>query len=224
MSSWDDTDWYRSSRWDPEIEAAFETRLRRARAANRPQYLRIQATHLLGQRDGELNAIGLALLRRIVDEYSSADEMAVTEALEQLGQLLSDLGRLDEAADTLRAAVERIRWSRYGRNGTTGVTEIVLAQVLIKQGSPEAFAEAEGLLDAVEPEVERYRPLGDLMLHYLAARARVANGLGDSRSADYARAALGLLGRPGPFPRDPSFGRPEAPPHIVAELRRIATP
>jgi tetratricopeptide (TPR) repeat protein len=40
------TDWFRNSSWDPQIEAAFRERLRRAKNKNKSQYLRIQASML----------------------------------------------------------------------------------------------------------------------------------------------------------------------------------
>jgi hypothetical protein len=51
-------DWFRSPVWDGQIEAAFEQRLRRARPYHQPQYLRIQATHLLSSPDPRVREAG----------------------------------------------------------------------------------------------------------------------------------------------------------------------
>lgn len=85
-------DWYRSERWDLATAAYFEERLCRARPEGRPQYLRIQATHLLHAR--ETRESGRALLRRVIDDYPE-DAQART-ASEQLGDSLGDDGRLAE--------------------------------------------------------------------------------------------------------------------------------
>ena len=68
MSSWPRDEWFRSPAWDEQIEAAFEERLRRARPYNQPQYIRIQATHLLSSPDPRVREAGRGLLRR-VDHY-----------------------------------------------------------------------------------------------------------------------------------------------------------
>jgi hypothetical protein len=49
--------WYATPDWNDDVAEAFEARLRRARAYNRPQYLRTKAVNLLDAPDAEKEAI-----------------------------------------------------------------------------------------------------------------------------------------------------------------------
>jgi hypothetical protein len=59
-------EWFRSGDWSSDAQQDFETRLGRARARNRAQYLRIKAVALIDA--GNLDA-ATSLLRRVVDDY-----------------------------------------------------------------------------------------------------------------------------------------------------------
>jgi hypothetical protein len=49
-------EWYRNTEWGKEIEDTFELKLKRARGgSSKAQYLRIQASYLLGTNDSQLN-------------------------------------------------------------------------------------------------------------------------------------------------------------------------
>ena len=95
--------WYRSPAWDAQIEAGFEERLRRARPANRPQYIRIQATYLLESPDLGVREAGRGLLRRVIAEYPP--DLEAKSAMEQLGSSLADDGRFGEAEQALRETI-----------------------------------------------------------------------------------------------------------------------
>ena len=91
-------DWYRSSEWSDEIEAAFSTKLRRAREKN--QYLRIQASYLSKNRP----EVALRLLDQYFElgDYFDHAQAHVTRAKAYISQ-----GRLGEAVASYEAALER---------------------------------------------------------------------------------------------------------------------
>lgn len=232
MARWDDTDWYRSSRWSPEIAEEFERRLKRARGWTRPQYLRIQGLHLTWQSDPALQAQGRSLMHRLIEEYKDADsESAFSSSLaarevmatfECLGNAYRDVGMTEQAAANYRASINRQHALPNGRSNSSGVTELLLAEVLLDRGRLDDLAEVEALLDAVEPEIDQ-NALRSVVLQYFVARARLSSRLDRPDAADFARAALELASDRTPvFSRHPDVGVPDASDELLDELDRIA--
>lgn len=62
-------DWFRAPTWTTEARDTFEQRLRRARASNRPQYLRVQAVTLSESADAHDRQAAIVLLHRLLDQY-----------------------------------------------------------------------------------------------------------------------------------------------------------
>jgi hypothetical protein len=139
-------DWYRSLAWDAEIEAGFEERLRRARPASRAQYIRIQATYLLESPDLGVRETGRGLLQRVIAEYP--DDIQAKTAMEQLGGSLAGDARLAEAEQALRETLRMCAASPAGRSGTTGTTELRLAEVIMSAGDAARISEAAEFLGA----------------------------------------------------------------------------
>lgn len=91
-------DWYRSTEWDARIASAFDARL--ARARNKEQYLRIQASYLATSNP----VVAHALLDRyfaLPDQFDAANAH-VDQATAFLTQ-----GRLAEALEAFKAALAR---------------------------------------------------------------------------------------------------------------------
>lgn len=219
---YDDTEWFRSSRWTPAIAEAFEARLQRARPGNRQQYVRIQATHLIAQERLVVREGGRALLHRVAYGEDPYDFESLT-ALEQLGDSLLADGELDEAETVLREVLLRTATLPTGRSGTSHTTELTLAELVLKRGGPDALAEADRLLDAVEPQVRQSAMFRNLVLRFLVCRARVAAAFGRADAADYARQALEIAAETTPsLPRHPDLVRPVASAKLRRELARIA--
>ena len=75
-------DWYRRKTWDNEIATDFEMRLKRFRGAfNKAQYLRIQASYLLGSANEKNQLVGLNLMERLIKELPT-EEFSVIFGLE----------------------------------------------------------------------------------------------------------------------------------------------
>jgi hypothetical protein len=217
----DRRDWYRSTAWDAQIEAGFEERLRRARPANRAQYIRVQATYLLESPDLGTREAGRGLLQRVMAEYP--DDLDARTAMEQLGSSLADDGHLGEAEEALRRTLRMRAGGHIGRSGTTGTTELRLAEVILASGDAARIPEAAELLGAAEPQVMHLRSFRNVVFRYLLASARVAWLRHDPAAPLLARDALAVAAETAPsFPRHPGVGRPSASGDEVAELEKIA--
>ena len=200
-------DWFRSADWDVAAQAAFESRLARARDHSRPQYLRIKG---LALETAGLSDAARSLLQRLRADYPTS--MDATSALEHLADLARDQGHLDEAIEYYETLLD-------GRsiNGTTQAMHVSLAEVLVIQQRFEAAAEA----------LVR-RPVKDLVMNQLmyrwhACAAGVALGMGDLREASSAAArALALVSAPDQFPRHPGVGRVKTGEARIRRLDNIA--
>ena len=218
---WDDKDWFRSSSWDPEIAAAFEARLKRSRTAfHRAQYLRIQASHLVSQDDPALRETGRQLLRRVVDEYGATEEFEALRAREQLGFSLAAENRDEEAEELLRGVMKDVTTRSAQRSGTTHLTELALAELLLRRATPADLEEAWHLLEVASTQVPTF--LRDQVLRLLVCRSRVAAAMGRSDAAEFAAAALEVANETQPaLSRHPDIGRPHASAGLREELKNV---
>ncbi len=202
------SDWYRTTAWDAAAREDFENRLRRSRADNRPQYLRIKALALAG---GGRRADAQALLLRLLREYPEALDAA--SAMETLGDLAVAEGRLEEAVDRYRQLLEE----HPDLNATTGTAPISLAAALVGLGR---YREA---LDALAGVEDSALTMNAAVFRYRAALAEAAAGVGDARTAgEAARLALEVLDAPDQFLRHPGVGRASADRSLIRRLRKLA--
>ena len=220
----DDSDWFRSSRWDDSVAAAFEAKLRRARARSRPQYIRIQGVHLIAQADQSSRAAGRELLQRVIDEYGEEDALQSVWAAENLVDALVADDRLDEAEALTRELIARRDGDPTAWTGGRTDLDLALAEMLLHRGDPTNLREADERLDRSDESVEQASMFRNLVLRYLVARARVAHGLGDrERARQYADDALEVAAETtASLPRHPDVGRPEATRDLINELRRLS--
>src|SRR5258708_35532625 len=92
--------WYRNTTWNPEIEADFQQRLRRAR--DKSQRLRIQASYLAESHP----KVSLGLL----DQYFSlGDQFDIAQAHVEKARALTALCDVERALSSYEAALERER-------------------------------------------------------------------------------------------------------------------
>lgn len=91
-------DWFRNTDWNAEIEAAFFSKLRRAR--DKKQYLRIQASTIAGLKP--------VVALRLLDEYFAlGDHFDHAQALADRASAYVALGDIEHAIAALEAALAR---------------------------------------------------------------------------------------------------------------------
>jgi len=221
----DDSDWFRSSKWDDSLAAAFEAKLRRARARSRPQYIRIQGVHLIAQADQSTRAAGRELLQRVIDEYGEQDALQSDWAAENLVDALVADDRLDEAEALTRKLIARRDGDPTAWRGGRADLDLALAEMLLHHGDTTSLREADERLDRSDEAVKQASMFRNLVLRHLVARARVANGLGDrERARQYADGALEVAAETTPsLPRHPDVGRPDATRDLIDELRKLSS-
>jgi tetratricopeptide (TPR) repeat protein len=206
-----DRNWAHDEAFDDQAMAEFERRLSRARPDNRAQYLRVKGATLMGTRhDGGL-PVAISLLHRVVDDYD--DWLQVPWAHELLGEAYHRTGDLDGAERHYR---ECLQVADARRNGTSGVTELMLAEVLLQQSR---FDEAMRLLD--DEDLWKRLRWNNNIYRYNLARARAERATGGDPEA-WSREALRLAQEDVPqLPHKPDVGRVHATEEQLAELRRL---
>jgi Flp pilus assembly protein TadD len=123
----------------------FESRLKRARAGNRLQYIRVQATHLNSNRGCQ--GIAREFLERVIRDYP--DDFQAKFAWEQLGASYAFEGRPDDADRAFREALRLCDESPIGNSGTSNTIELQLAEVLThSQGSGAVSATGRSTIGA----------------------------------------------------------------------------
>ena len=189
----------------------FERRLGRAREENRPGYLRVKGATLLEHEDEGATRVAIELLTRVVTEYD--DFIEVPWSHELLGDAYRRLGDLAASERHLRRCIET---ADDRRNGTTGATEVALAEVLIEQGRVE---DAGPVLAAQEP---RGLAWNSQIFRYAVACARYEDAVGGS-PGPWARKALEVASVKEPqLSRLPDLGVVEPSRPTLREMRRLA--
>lgn len=146
-------DWFRNVDWDRAVEDEFRKRLSRARTANRPQYLRIQAHHLRHSHPRD------AL--RLLDEYFElGDHIDSAMAYVTQAHAYLTLGDVTAAIGAYERALAR---EHEFPNLQTGA-ELDLACLVAAERIESLYQRALGILNhrAEQPAfpVERYRTHG----------------------------------------------------------------
>jgi hypothetical protein len=200
-------------RYDEQVMAEFEQRLARARPESQPGYLRVKAATLLEGGDPTARRVAIDLLQRVVTTHDHFIE--VPFAHELLGGAYSAEGDPAAAERHLRLCLQT---ADERRNGTTGYTELSLAEVLLEQGRT---AEAGELL-ADEALQGRLRFKSALYRYAVAVARYQAATNGDPKL--WAARALDLAHDATPqFSRHPTVGLPEPDPATIEEMRRLAS-
>ena len=202
-------EWFRKSTWSAADDRDFRTRLKRARPASRPQYLRIQAVHLL---DNGLPEPALGLL----DEFlAGPEDLLWTQGHALRARALTDLGRPDEALATYRTAIETQR----RRPNVQAYAPLEFAELVVAMRRQDLFPEALKVLELHGPD-----PFPEINYREAAVRAQVADALGDRVAARlHARRALQAAAEAkAPFARHPDAGLVRVvDPEVYAKLESM---
>lgn len=201
-------EWFRTGDWDESARETFETRLARARADNRAQYLRIKALSLHAA--GSV-AAATDLLHRVLEEFP--DSLDAAACAELLGDMACEAGAHQEAEHHYRRSLDL----SAAQNGTSGEVHVGLAEALLGQGR---HREA---LDALRSSSVSELTMNRSICRWNAALAQAAHGAGEREAAmQAAQAALALLDAPDQFSRHPGVGRGSLNDETVKRLRAIS--
>ncbi|WP_164704417.1 hypothetical protein [Blastococcus litoris] len=200
--------WYRTRDWDAAARADFEQRLGRSRGS-RSQYLKIKAAAL---EDAGLLDEAVGLYERFLREHPG--DFFVRYVHECLGGVARKRGRLDEAERRYRLVL-----TFRPLNGTMGMTEVSLAEVLLDRGRADDAAAT--LAGADQSSVSAFYAN---RFRYLTASARIASARGENRTAaDLARQALALMDAPDQYSRHPGVGAVQSDDATTSLLAVIAS-
>lgn len=204
--------WAHEETFDSQAMAEFERRLARARPGNRAQYLRVKGATLLKAGHDKALPVAISLLHRVVDDYD--DLLQVSWAHELLGEAYRRMGDLDRAEHHYRKCLET---ADERRNGTSDVTELFIAEVLLQQSRPD-----EALHLLVDEKLQGRLRWNSHIYRYSLARAQAEQATGGD-PAPWSREALRLAQEDEPqLPHKPTVGRVHATKDEFAELRRLA--
>jgi len=209
-----DRNWPHDPRYDDAALEQFEERLRRANRASRPGYLRVKGATLLDHRDPAATLVAIRLLHRATE---SGHFLEVPWAHELLGKAYRMMGDLDAAEHHYRQCMATA--DEHG-NGTTKVTELFLAEVLLQRDDRGDLVEVEELLSS--SDLRQSLLWNSYIFRYYVAQARLARRQRcDPR--EWAALALELAGDRRPqLPRHPTVGLVDPNPEVIAELRVLA--
>ena len=205
-------DWFRSAAWDEDARSDFEKRLSRATIGNRPQYLRIKG---LALSEAGNDAAARELWLRVLHEYPESFD--VNASIEHLADSERRAGMIDAAEEHYRDLISR----SPTLNGTSGMGELSLAELLIDSDDKARLHEAVELLDRA---LHRGTMLPAHRFRWHLALTKAATEMGDRETQQRAaRTALGLAAnaRP-PFPRHPTVGTVHADPATIDWLESAA--
>jgi tetratricopeptide (TPR) repeat protein len=203
-------DWFRKAAWSAEDQRDFRDHLKRARSKSRPQYLRIQAAHLL---DNGLPEPALSLL----DEFLAApDDLFLTLGHSLRARALTDLGQLDNALSAYRAAIEAQR----RRPNIQAYAALEFAELVVATQRRVLFSDALELLD----ELHANDPFPEINYREAAVRAQIAHAVGDPATArrEAQRALHAANAATAPFARHPDVGLVRGvDPEVYAKLEAM---
>lgn len=209
-------DWFRTTEWTAAAQRDFETRLKRARPHNRPQYLRAKAIALREHGgDAHLRA-ARELNERIVRDYPDS-HFDLVVAHEQLGLIAEREHALEDAISHYRRALHLSEEGAPQGDAFLRLPELLVAGDL----ASDRVEEAEGILARIDDQSLAF---SSQRFRYRALRARLADRRGDREAAAaFAESALGEWHRAQPdFHRHPDLGWVRTTPAVIEELQRLS--
>ena len=205
-------DWFRSPDWSTEAQEDFEARLRRARAHNRTQYIRIKGLAL--SESGQVDAARGLWMRILNGEGGHAFEMAST--LEHLAD-----SHIQQDPAIAERYLRQLLSEHPTLNGTTATAEISLAELLIDKGDRASADEALTLLNSFLERGTAQFP--NVLFRWHLALISIAQVTGEKETVQRAaRTALDLADRGPVFPRHKEVGLVRADAKTLRRLHKLA--
>jgi hypothetical protein len=206
-------DWFRSPSWDEASREDFEKRLRRARAHNRPQYLRIKA---LAVRDAGRIEVAKELLLRILD-HPEVQAFEAAFAQEILGDIAVQQGEPELGERYYRQLLH----DHHSLSGTTANVEIGLAEILLATSGSPRNHEAQQLLTSwiSRPGLK----FDNQLFRWHLALIHLSEQTGDHATVrQSAKTALELATRGPQLPHHRDLGLVQADEATLRRLRKLA--
>jgi len=206
--------WYRSTRWNREVELAFLQKIQRARSSW-DQYFAIQMFHLLPDHPEAVLRLAEAFDARRKDDTFSDGVVWMHAASAQ-----ERLGNLDAAEDLLLRALD---WQERNPQHIVNI-EDKFVYFVGRHGSFEQFERAMDVADSATERAGAAAPVS----RYLrcAGRAFICAHYGASQdAAEFAQMALGAHEEvAAPDPQNLLHGAPQqANPAVLARLKLLAS-
>ena len=150
------SDWFRNETWTPEIREFFFAKLKRARKEGRPQYLRIQAVHLIATKHNDLLTVAEELLNQLLTEYPD-NRLEKASTLSHLGEIHEHRGNTENAIEYYRKAMD---FERIFPNVTTSAY-LHYSELIVKTNQVDKFKKVEKILKKRMPNqsfpLEKYK-------------------------------------------------------------------
>ncbi|MBV11924.1 hypothetical protein [Rubinisphaera sp.] len=173
-------EWFRRTTWTDEDRTDFHAHLNRARKYNRPQYLRIQASHLA---DVANHAAALELL----DHFLQVDDGAIdlAQAHLQRAEAFLATGCEQEAIDAFRASLEAER----KRPNVQTEAWLLFPWFIVETQETELYPEANSILSEFSKLRSPSFPVSNYRFHCVMALL-LANTIDQAQAISHAKQAL----------------------------------
>lgn len=184
-------DWFRGDNWDEKNQELFEQKLKQARGSySKSQYLKIKANVLLTSSDSSKQLEGYKLMERVISDYPTEISF-VMFAFERLGDYNLIVNQYDKAETYYRECVSL--YKKNGRNGTSGIADVKLAEVIFDTGQSEKYTDMYLLLSEDFANYGGTLILYEDKFRYNLILAKISDSLKKSiESKKYAEKALKL--------------------------------
>jgi len=182
-------DWYKNSTWNGTIDSKFEDALKRARGNyNKAEYLQIQGSLLLDNAQPNIQAVGVALLSRLLEDFPQ-EHSSVILAQEKLGDYYLQQNNHQQAIHFF-TLVTNYCIEQNSRGGTTTISDLKLAEALFKTN--ESINLEQAYLLVIKYPVALLKTTTQ-KFYYAALAARICHILQKKEEAtNFANTALAL--------------------------------
>ena len=181
--------WFRHATWTDDDQRDFFARLARAHKNKRPQYIYIQAIHLLESHDRGNTQAALGLLDLCLAEYAP-EAMELEDLQHARARCCEQLGQVDAAIEAYRLALQARRNAPNGRS----YAPLDFAYLIVHKQRTDLYAEAWSALTQYVDGVVLLFP--DAQYRYCAACAVILQETGDGEKAkEFAAKALQAASR-----------------------------
>jgi tetratricopeptide (TPR) repeat protein len=208
-------DWFRKHSWSHEDQAEFFARLKRARSTSRAQYLFIQALEL-SEASQDYDKVAISLFNTVLEEYPGSS--MTVRALSRKGNRLERQGRIGEAIECYRLAVDEMRRKLSGQTWAW----LDLVWLIARESNEKLYDEALSLITEFGRKAVRF-PVVEFKIE--ASRAFIFVGRGEKEmAAEAACLSLAAAGeRVSGLARHPTIGLvKDLNTAVEARLHRIA--